>query len=324
MIREQARRPPRGSPRATCGARRPALASDELGRLGRALNLVAERQATQIDALTSSRDELETVLDSVADGLIAIDADDLITHLNPEAIRMFDAPRDAVGRPFWEIARDAIACRISSARSSVTGAPAEGSLTLAHSRRGATSRCASRRRGARTSGWSGAVLVFRDVTRLHRLEAVRRDFVANVSHEMKTPLTSIQGYVETLLAGALEDPAVAHDFLEKIDRNSRNLGHLVTDLLVLSRVEAGGIQVDPEPFPRFRGGQRGRRGVRGQGAREGPRAPRRSGAPRRPHPRRPRSPRPRARQPARQRDPVHEVGRTHRREDRRGPTRVSK
>ena len=228
-------------------ARAPALAQDEFGRLGRALNLVAERQAAQIEVLTSNRDELEAVLDSVADGLIAIDANDCITHLNPEAIRMFDAPNDAVSRPFWEVARDAsLSELVGQVKQDLRSA--EGALTLAHvaPRRDIEVRVSPK--GSPQEPWSGAVLVFRDVTRLHRLEAIRRDFVANVSHEMKTPLTSIQGYVETLQGGALEDPTVARDFLEKIDRNAMNLGHLVSDLLVLSRVEAGGTQVDPEPF----------------------------------------------------------------------------
>jgi two-component system, OmpR family, phosphate regulon sensor histidine kinase PhoR len=231
-------------------ARAPAMSNDELGRLGRALNLVAERQASQIEALTTNRDEIETVLDSVTDGLIAIDPADLVTHLNPEAIRMFDATREAVGRPFWEIAREAALSDLVG-QVKANGRPAEGALTLAHAspRRDVEVRVSPK--GGPNEEWKGAVLVFRDVTRLHRLEAVRRDFVANVSHEMKTPLTSIQGYVETLLSGALDDPEVARDFLGKIDRNARNLGHLVTDLLVLSRVEAGGIQVDPDPFALF-------------------------------------------------------------------------
>jgi two-component system phosphate regulon sensor histidine kinase PhoR len=231
-------------------ARASALARDEIGRLGRALNLVAERQKNQIEALTSNRDELETVLDSVADGLIAIDADDFITHLNPEATRMFDAPNDAVGRPFWEVVRDAsLSELVGEVKRDLR--PSEGALTLSHSvpRRYLEVRVSPKR--GPNDRWSGAVVVFRDVTRLHKLEAIRRDFVANVSHEMKTPLTSIQGYVETLQTGALEDAAVTRDFLEKIDRNARNLGHLVSDLLVLSRVEAGGIQLEPEPFPLF-------------------------------------------------------------------------
>jgi two-component system phosphate regulon sensor histidine kinase PhoR len=231
-------------------ARAPALGRGELGRLGRAVNHLAERQAAQVSALTTNRDELVAVLGSVAEGLVAIDAEDRITHLNPEAARMFEAPADAVGRPFWEVIRDAsLSALVNQVRGD--GRPAEGSLELSHTlpRRDLEVRVAPK--GNPAESWGGAVLVFRDVTLLHRLEAVRRDFVANVSHEMKTPLTSIQGYVETLMGGALEDSGIAKEFLDKIDRNAKNLGHLVSDLLVLSRVEAGGIQVDAEPFAAF-------------------------------------------------------------------------
>jgi two-component system phosphate regulon sensor histidine kinase PhoR len=230
-------------------ARASALERDEIGRLGRALNLVAERQGVQIQALTSNRDELETVLDSVADALIAIDAEDRITHLNPEALRMFDTSRKMVGRPFWEVVRDAsLAALVAQVKEDFR--PAEDSLSPSQGpRRDLEVRISPKKRPE--DRWTGAVLAFRDVTRLHRLEAIRRDFVANVSHEMKTPLTSIQGYVETLLSESAPDEATSREFLGKIERNARNLGHLVSDLLVLSRVEAGGLQAEPEPFPAF-------------------------------------------------------------------------
>jgi signal transduction histidine kinase len=96
--------------------------------------------------------------------------------------------------------------------------------------------------------YDGSVIDVRDVTVLRKLEAVRRDFVANVSHEMKTPLTSIQGYVETLQDGAVDDPETARAFLGKIERNAKSLAHLVTDLLVLSRVESGGLRIDDDPI----------------------------------------------------------------------------
>ena len=84
----------------------------------------------------------------------------------------------------------------------------------------------------------GVVVVLHDVSELRRLERVRRDFVANVSHELKTPLTSIRGYVETLLDGAIDDEANNVRFLEKIENNVLRLNHLVTDLLSLARIEA--------------------------------------------------------------------------------------
>jgi two-component system phosphate regulon sensor histidine kinase PhoR len=85
----------------------------------------------------------------------------------------------------------------------------------------------------------GFVLVFHDITAIKRLEAMRRDFVANVSHELRTPLTAIRGYAETLLSGALDDPVRARTFLGVIDRHSERLSRLIDDLLTLSDLELG-------------------------------------------------------------------------------------
>src|SRR5262249_8919243 len=82
------------------------------------------------------------------------------------------------------------------------------------------------------------VVVFHDLTDFHRMERMRRDFVAHVSHEFKTPLTSIRGYAETLLSGAKDDEAIATDFLKTIERNAQQLEILVSDLLTLARLEA--------------------------------------------------------------------------------------
>jgi len=93
---------------------------------------------------------------------------------------------------------------------------------------------------------SGAVLAFHDITRLKQLEDIRKDFVANVSHEIKTPITAIRGFAETLLEGALEDKENAHKFLETIKNHSERLNSLVSDLLTLSRIELGDIKIEKE------------------------------------------------------------------------------
>src|SRR2546428_8625362 len=90
---------------------------------------------------------------------------------------------------------------------------------------------------------SGYVLVFHDLTQLKRLESVRADFVANVSHELRTPLTAIKGYAETLLNGALKDPDTAARFLTIIDRHSERLSRLIDDLLTLSNLELGTVEL---------------------------------------------------------------------------------
>jgi len=95
----------------------------------------------------------------------------------------------------------------------------------------------------------GAIMVFHDVTRLRRLERAREEFVANVSHELRTPLSHIKGYVETLLAGAKDDPAHATRFLEAIARNAARLELLIQDLLAISELESGRMQLRMEPVP---------------------------------------------------------------------------
>ena len=101
-----------------------------------------------------------------------------------------------------------------------------------------------RRQRGRTEKPSGAVVVLHDVTELRRLERVRQDFVANVSHEFKTPLTAIQGFAETLLAGALDDPSNNRRFLEIIRNHAMRLARLTNDLLKLARIEAGKLEVE--------------------------------------------------------------------------------
>jgi two-component system phosphate regulon sensor histidine kinase PhoR len=94
---------------------------------------------------------------------------------------------------------------------------------------------------------TGAVVVLHDISELRRLERARRDFVANVSHEFKTPLTAIQGFAETLLAGALQDAQNSRHFLEIIRDNSIRLGRLTDDLLKLAQIEAGKLQLELKP-----------------------------------------------------------------------------
>jgi len=93
----------------------------------------------------------------------------------------------------------------------------------------------------------GTILVFHDLTRVKQLERTREDFVANVSHELRTPLSLIKGYVETLLDGARNDPAIAERFLKIIERNAERLDLLIQDLLTISALESGRMKLDLQP-----------------------------------------------------------------------------
>jgi two-component system phosphate regulon sensor histidine kinase PhoR len=96
-------------------------------------------------------------------------------------------------------------------------------------------------------GETGVAMVLHDITALRQLEQVRTEFVANVSHELRTPLTAIQGYLETLLGGAMEDPANARRFLEVVFRHTERLGRLLNDLTDLSNIELGRVSLQLGP-----------------------------------------------------------------------------
>jgi two-component system phosphate regulon sensor histidine kinase PhoR len=135
---------------------------------------------------------------------------------------------------------------VTAVRSALGGQEAvSGELTVGTVRqRSYALTAAPVRSEAGPAGVAGAVLVMYDITEIRRLERVRRDFVANVSHEFKTPLTAIQGFAETLLGGALDDAQNSRRFLEIIRDHSVRLGALTTDLLKLSRIEAGKMEME--------------------------------------------------------------------------------
>lgn len=175
-----------------------------------------------------TRTELEALLDAVSEGILQVDERGRITRVNPAGVRLLGLPGDSPGRPLASLLRNhelrrAIARAVSRG---VTG----GEEVVLDERRILVT-VAPQPRG-------GAVATFVDLTALRRLEEVRRDFVANASHELKTPLTSIRGYAETLLTGDLAEPD-RRRFLTTIHRNAERLQRIVDDLLDLSRLEAG-------------------------------------------------------------------------------------
>jgi len=210
--------------------------TEELAGLAETLNRMAAQLDEKIRTIGRERREQEAVLASMVEGVLAVDAQGRVLSLNQAAAAMLGADPDAaVGRPIQEVVRNADLERLL--RAALDGeVPVEGEMTLrldserVFQVRGAPLRDADGQK-------IGALVVLHDVTRLMRLERMRRDFVANVSHELKTPVTSIQGFVETLREGAVNDPAKASQFLEIVGRQAERLNALIEDLLGLSRIE---------------------------------------------------------------------------------------
>jgi two-component system phosphate regulon sensor histidine kinase PhoR len=222
--------------RGDLSARLPVPPVVEIAVLATTMNNMAGELEDRISAVIRQRNTLEGVLASMVEGVLAVDTEDRIILLNRTAGAIMGIdPAKAVGRPVAELFRhpDILAF---VRRTLASDGLEEGELSLREgggSHLQATGTLLEDGRGGRL----GALVVLNDVTRLRRLETLRRDFVANASHEIKTPVTAIKGFVETLLEGALEDGDNARRFLEIIRVQTDRLDALVSDLLSLSRIE---------------------------------------------------------------------------------------
>jgi two-component system phosphate regulon sensor histidine kinase PhoR len=233
---------------------------DELGELTKAMNETATWMDRTIRSLSGERNRSGAILRSMVEGVGVIDAQERLVFSNQAFSDILN--RDSAsseGRPLIEVIRntellglirralggeeglqsDIVMGTVQQRSFSVTAAPVKALEAGAVSGRAFPPRAGL----PPEEKPSGAIVVLHDVTELRRLERVRQDFVANVSHEFKTPLTAIQGFAETLLAGAIEDPTSNRRFLEIIRDHAIRLARLTDDLLKLARIEAGKLEV---------------------------------------------------------------------------------
>jgi len=219
---------------------------DELAQLAESFNTLASELATRVATITTDRNRLRAILGSMVEGVIAVDADENIVHINEVAAGLLELdPEAVVGKPLRDTLRmDALTTALSFSLQSAVFEVREVVLPDEPRDRVVTVHGAPLR--DLEGRPEGAVLVLHEVTRLRRLEGMRRDFVANVSHELKTPLTAIQGLCETLI----EDPQMPRElrqrFLGKIRAQCNRQTALVTDLLALSKLDAD--ETDPDDF----------------------------------------------------------------------------
>ena len=213
-----------------------APATMEFSALAESMNQMAVQLQQRLDELTSQRKNTEAVLASMREGVIATDMDQLVISINPAAARMFGVPMTTgSGRNILEIIRNHDFQELMN-QSLSSGDNLERDIVYHQG-------------GERTFSIHctplvdlqqkriGALVVISDVTQLRRLENMRRDFAASVSHEIKTPLTAIKGFVETLATGSLDDSGETRRFLEIIDRHVNRLVTIIEDLMQLSRIE---------------------------------------------------------------------------------------
>ena len=225
----------------------PPSSSDEIDALAQTMNVMAAQLNEKIRTITDQRNERDAVLTSMGEGVLAVDTEERIISVNRAASEILGVdPKAALGHYLQEVARAADLQRFVAALLG-TQTPQESQFELPGVPGRIVQAVGSPLRGERGQSL-GAVVVLHDVTRLSRLEAVRKDFVANVSHELRTPITSIKGFVETLRDGGLEDAAQATRFLDIISRQTDRLNSIINDLLTLSELEQsdrGTIGVQP-------------------------------------------------------------------------------
>jgi two-component system, OmpR family, phosphate regulon sensor histidine kinase PhoR len=217
---------------------------DALAQLGASLNQTAARLDRTIRSLTEERNLSSAILGSMVEGVAVVNGGERLVFANQSFgdILELDLPPKS-GSPLVEVARQTE--MIEAVRKVLSGAPrVEAEIMTGTLRQHFFAATIAAVRAGETCG---AVIVLHDITELRKLERVRRDFVANVSHEFRTPLTAIQGFAETLLAGAMEDPQNRERFLGIIVEHSRRLARLTEDLLMLSKMDSDRLELELRP-----------------------------------------------------------------------------
>lgn len=212
--------------------------AEEVASLARAMNTMADQLDSRIKTIARQHSQLQAVFSSMVEGVITVDTEERILDINQAGAGLLHLdPEKLRGKNALVAVRNLALQRfISQALASAT--PIEGEIDLTDREGQEKYFYAHGTRFQEASEMTGgAIIVINDVTNLRRLENMRRDFVANVSHELKTPITSIEGFAETLLDGALESPEDARRFVEIIAKQSKRLHAIIEDLLALSRLE---------------------------------------------------------------------------------------
>lgn len=243
-----------GMARGDYNRRLPATRTDELGELARALNQTAKSSQNRMDTIITDRNKLLSLLKGMVEGVVAVDRDERVLQMNSAAGKILGAsPETSVSKPIWEVTRVRQVCDTLS-RTLRSKRDVRDELRLATRSQDQVVEMMASPLLDGEGELAGAVVVLHDVSNLHRLQTVRRDFVANASHELKTPIAAIRALVETLIEDRSMPSADRERFLDKIWNQSMRLSSLVSDLLTLSRLESspGGPELLPidlrQPF----------------------------------------------------------------------------
>ena len=214
--------------------------NDELGQLGKTFNNMADQLQSKINEVVDKQNRLESILKSMQSGVIAVDNNEAIITINPYAKRIFGITRDVTGEKLKNCIEDKNVYDIFE-----NDDENEVEVKIKKPMR----RFLKIKKATAINGYKqiGKVIAIQDITEMKRLENIRSQFVANVSHELKTPLTSIKGFAETLRY--VDDEETKNNFLDIIDKESERLTRLINDILVLSNLESNNVEKLEEFMP---------------------------------------------------------------------------
>lgn len=218
---------------------------DEIGQLNHSFTQLANRLSTQIEEFKEERGKLEAVLNNMTDGVLVIDEQGRVSLINPAAEKIFNTEpaQQVLGKSLAEAVRQYQLVDLWR-EASVSGHQQIATLETAPARLFIQAIATP----LESSLPGSTLMVFQDLTRLRKLETVRRDFVSNVSHELRTPLASLKALTETLSEGALEDRPAAERFLNRMNNEIDNMTQLVRELLELSKIESGKAPLEIKPM----------------------------------------------------------------------------
>lgn len=213
--------------------------NDEIGKLAEMFNLMTKRLKISVSEISREKSKLEAILHYMEDGLIAVNTDGNIIHLNPKAIKMLQIASNInnLDDIFGNINEDLLIKSIAAYSEDGVG---KRNINMGESIIRVNYAPFQNDRGMK----SGYVFVLQDITEQEKLDRMRRDFVANVSHELKTPLTSIKSYTETILDGVVTDADTVHEFLQVVNDEADRMARLVRDLLQLSNFDSKQVSLD--------------------------------------------------------------------------------
>ena len=208
---------------------------DEIGRLAEMFNLLREKLDFTLSEMSNEKSKLETILKYMADGLLAVELSGRFMHINPAAMQMLDIlPEDLEDHTYDQIMEK---CGKHLSLEALLKGSKTGGAQDTFDFRGSVFAMRYDRFKNESGQDMGVIILIQDITERQKLENMQTDFVANVSHELKTPLTTVKSYAETLLDGAIDDRDTAISFLNIIDTEADRMNRLVKDLLQLSRID---------------------------------------------------------------------------------------